>query len=70
MVTNRLLLLDLIIGRRQQHVGLKTEENGESSVELVSEKLAQGPFTWYLYTSYARMEHRLNHSAEIAAQSV
>jgi hypothetical protein len=52
----------------QQHVGrktegtVKTEENGESSGESVSEKLAVGPITWYFYVSHARMEHRLHHS--------
>jgi hypothetical protein len=72
MVTNR---LDPSIGR-QQHVGrksegsgsAKTEENGESGGEVVSEKLAPGPITWHLYASHARMEHRLNQSPEIAAR--
>ena len=70
MVTNR---LDPSIGR---HVGRKTEgtgtekaeENGENGGEVVSEKLAPGPITWHLYASHARMEHRLNHSPDIAAR--
>jgi hypothetical protein len=69
MVTNR---LDPSIG--SQHVGrkvegtAKTEENGETNGEMVSEKLAPGPITWHLYASHASMEHRLNNSPEIAAR--
>jgi hypothetical protein len=70
MVTNRLdPSIGRYVGRKTEGTGTeKTEENGESGGEVVSEKLAPGPITWHLYASHARMEHRLNHSPEIAAR--
>jgi hypothetical protein len=52
----------------QQHVDRKTEENGESSGESVSDKLAPGFITWHICASHARMKHRLDHSPEIGAR--
>jgi hypothetical protein len=57
----------MLIARRKEPARWM-QENGESSAELVSDKLAPGPITWHHYTSDARMEHRLNHFPKIAAR--